>query len=41
MKILTCNVRCIEAKDGDNAWEHRKDLCAEVIRSRAPDLIGF
>jgi len=41
LKILTCNIRFYGAKDGDNAWEHRKDFCAEVIRGEEPDLIGF
>ncbi len=41
MNILTCNIRYFGAQDGANGWLHRKDLCAEVIRSRAPDLICF
>lgn len=41
MNILTCNIRYYNAKDGANAWPYRKELCAEVIRSRNPDLICF
>ena len=41
MRILTCNIRYFGAKDGDNGWAHRKDLCARVIRSRHPDVICF
>ncbi len=41
MKILSCNVRCFGGNDGDNGWAHRRDLCAEIIRSRDPDLICF
>ena len=41
MKILTCNVRCFGANDGDNGWVHRKDLCAKVIESESPDIICF
>lgn len=41
MKVLTCNVRCFGAKDGENGWAYRKGLCAEVIQSRAPDIICF
>ncbi len=41
MKILTCNIRCFGAPDGENNWIHRKDLCAQVIQSRAPDIICF
>ncbi len=41
MNILTCNIRCYGADDGDNGWEYRKDFCGEVITSRAPDVICF
>jgi endonuclease/exonuclease/phosphatase family metal-dependent hydrolase len=41
MKILTCNIRCFGAEDGENNWEHRKDLCADVIRAQSPDVICF
>ena len=39
MKILTCNIRYAGATDGDNGWPRRRDLCAEVIRSRTPEII--
>jgi len=41
MKIMTCNIRCSTAGDGENAWTFRRDLCCRVIRSRSPDIIGF
>jgi endonuclease/exonuclease/phosphatase family metal-dependent hydrolase len=41
MNILTCNIRYFGAQDGANAWPYRKELCAEVIRSRNPDVICF
>jgi endonuclease/exonuclease/phosphatase family metal-dependent hydrolase len=41
MKVLSCNIRCFGGNDGDNGWTHRRDLCAEIIRSRDPDLICF
>jgi len=41
MKVLTCNVRYFGADDGANNWEHRKDVCIQVIESRAPDIICF
>lgn len=41
MKIMTCNVRCFGANDGENGWAHRKDLCAKVIESHSPDIICF
>jgi len=39
MKILTCNIRYAGAADGDNGWDQRRDLCTEVIRSRAAEII--
>jgi endonuclease/exonuclease/phosphatase family metal-dependent hydrolase len=41
MRIITCNIRYFGAKDGNNGWEHRRELCAEIIRSRQPDVICF
>ena len=41
MKVMTCNIRCSTAGDGENAWPLRRDLCCRVIRSRSPDLICF
>jgi endonuclease/exonuclease/phosphatase family metal-dependent hydrolase len=41
MRILTCNIRYFGARDGDNGWLQRKELCAAVIRSRQPDVICF
>ena len=41
MKVLSCNIRCFGAEDGENNWIHRKDFCIEAIRSRNPDIICF
>ena len=41
MKIMTCNIRTYGADDGDDHWVHRKNFCAEIIRSRQPDIICF
>ncbi len=41
MKIYSCNIRCFGAKDGDNDWIHRKDLCIDVIRAQEADIICF
>jgi len=41
MRVLTCNIRYAAAPDGENAWPHRRDLCAEVIRAQDPDIICF
>lgn len=41
MTILTCNIRYSGADDGDNSWPYRHETCADVILSRAPDIICF
>ena len=41
MKILTCNVRVSGAKDGDNSWPFRKDICAQQIASQSPGIICY
>ncbi len=41
IKILTSNVRTADARDGDNSWELRRELCASVIRQQKADVIGF
>lgn len=39
-RVLSCNVRFSAARDGLNAWPHRRDaLCAHLVR-RDPDLLG-
>ncbi|MDA0745948.1 MAG: endonuclease/exonuclease/phosphatase family protein [bacterium] len=39
MKVMTCNIRCYGADDGADNWVHRKGFCAEVIRSRSPQVV--
>ena len=39
MKILSCNIRYYGGDDGPNAWGERRELCAQVIAMRRPDLI--
>lgn len=41
LKVLTCNIRCCIANDGDNNWKYRRGLCADVIRRQDADIIGF
>lgn len=38
---MSFNVRGSQHLDGENAWKRRAPLNLRVIRSRAPDLIGF
>lgn len=39
LEVMTFNVRT-PADTDDNRWENRRDLMAQVIRARAPDVIG-
>ncbi len=41
LNILTCNIRFYGAADGTNDWVHRREVCAEIIRSHGPDVICF
>ena len=41
MNILTCNIRFPSPGDGDNCWDHRKDLAVRVIAAQSPDIICF
>jgi endonuclease/exonuclease/phosphatase family metal-dependent hydrolase len=38
--VMTFNVRYGSAKDGDNAWEKRRDLLCETIQRSDPDILG-
>lgn len=42
-KILSCNVRVDVPQDSaaGDGWQHRKDLCIDVIRAQQADLIGL
>jgi len=40
IKVMSYNLRYGTAKDGENAWEKRKDFLAETINAFAPDLLG-
>jgi endonuclease/exonuclease/phosphatase family metal-dependent hydrolase len=40
LTVMTYNLRYGTAKDGDNAWDLRKDLLVENIRQQDPDILG-
>jgi endonuclease/exonuclease/phosphatase family metal-dependent hydrolase len=40
LRIMTFNLRLDLASDGPNAWPHRRDWVASLIRFHAPDAIG-
>ncbi|WP_120107692.1 endonuclease/exonuclease/phosphatase family protein [Tsuneonella suprasediminis] len=41
IRAMTYNIRLDLASDGANAWPHRADMVAAVIRREAPDIIGM
>lgn len=41
MKIVTCNIRCFGAQDGQNDWIHRRPLCIEVLQQQRADILCF
>lgn len=40
MRVLSANIRYYGGNDGLNHWNYRKELCARVMLSRRPDIIG-
>jgi endonuclease/exonuclease/phosphatase family metal-dependent hydrolase len=40
LRIMTFNLRLDLASDGPNAWPHRRDWVASLIRFHAPDVVG-
>jgi len=41
LRVMTFNVRYGTAKDGDNHWDKRKELCASRVTAFDPDLLGL
>ncbi|HVT45394.1 MAG TPA: endonuclease/exonuclease/phosphatase family protein [Thermoanaerobaculia bacterium] len=41
IRVMTFNIRLDLASDGDNAWPHRKDAVASMIRFHGADLVGL
>jgi endonuclease/exonuclease/phosphatase family metal-dependent hydrolase len=41
LRVMTFNIRYGTAPDGDNAWPHRREIVADVIRDYAPDVLGL
>jgi endonuclease/exonuclease/phosphatase family metal-dependent hydrolase len=40
LRVMTFNLRLDLASDGPNAWPHRRDWVASLIRFHAPDAVG-
>jgi len=41
LDVMSFNIRFGTANDGENSWEHRRDLVVTMLRERAPDLVGM
>lgn len=41
LRVMTWNIRYDNPGDGPNAWKHRKDWFAEIVRREKLDLAGF
>jgi endonuclease/exonuclease/phosphatase family metal-dependent hydrolase len=39
--IMSFNVRCGDADDGENRWEKRRGMVFDVIRDYRPDIVGL
>ena len=39
--VMSFNIRYGTAQDGDNAWEHRRDLVLATIAAEDPDILGL
>src|SRR3954453_19665447 len=40
VRVMSFNIRYGTAKDGENAWEKRKEFLAETVAAFDPDLLG-
>jgi endonuclease/exonuclease/phosphatase family metal-dependent hydrolase len=41
LTVMSFNIRYGDARDGENAWPHRRDLLFDVIREADADLVGL
>ncbi len=41
LQVLTFNIRYGTADDGDHAWEHRKEIVADLIAGVDPDVLAI
>lgn len=41
MRVMTFNIRYNNPGDGENAWPHRRDMAASMIRFHRADVIGL
>jgi hypothetical protein len=41
LTVMSFNIRYGTAKDGDNHWDKRKELCASRVTHFNPDILGL
>ena len=41
VRVMSFNIRYGTAKDGENAWLHRREMVFDVIRKHQPDIVGM
>jgi endonuclease/exonuclease/phosphatase family metal-dependent hydrolase len=41
LRVSTFNIRYGKAKDGENAWDKRRDLFMRTVKNMDPDLLGM
>ena len=41
LAVMSFNIRYGTARDGDNAWEHRRELLLATIAAENPDVLGL
>ena len=41
IRVMSFNIRYGTAKDGENAWPHRREMVFDVIRRHRPDIVGM
>jgi endonuclease/exonuclease/phosphatase family metal-dependent hydrolase len=41
VRVMSFNIRCGTAQDGENAWPARRHFVFETIQANDPDVIGF
>ncbi|MCH8823159.1 MAG: endonuclease/exonuclease/phosphatase family protein [Planctomycetes bacterium] len=41
IRVMTFNIRYGTAKDGENAWSHRRKMVFNILRDHQPDVVGM
>ena len=41
IRVMSFNIRYGTAKDGENAWPHRREMVFDIIREHQPDIVGM